>query len=473
MTSPAPGSRSARGPARLTVRPRPRPGLWGLAALPPLGLAAVLALQQHSGPSPSAPGPPVIAAPQVRPVRLPADAPRSFAEALAQIDREIGYAQARADQHADEWMVLESLARRQAARAKLTGDFEDYARAQATMDRAFAVARPGTGPHLSQAVLHFTLHRLAAAERQLDIIERYAVPPEVEVRAEVAALRGDIAFYRGDYAGARAAYARAEAVEPGSGGHFRQAVYASKTGDLQAAEKAFDRALAASRMPTPQFQASLELQKGTLDLERGRWDDALAHFRRADAIFPGWYLIEEHIAEALTRKGGTAEAEALYADIVRRTGNPEFMDALAGIAAARGDAATARSWRARAAVGWEGWLKMLPEAAYGHALGHFADSGDTARALDLARRNHAARPYGDAKVELASALLAAGEAETARTVIESVLASPWRTAQSHGVAAEVYAATGAARLAARERARALAINPHELDDASRPMRAPT
>ena len=99
------------------------------------------------------------------------------------------------------------------------------------------------------------------------------------------------------------------------------------------------------------------------------------------------------------------------------------------------------------------------------------DAGDTARALDIAQRNAAARPYGDARVLLAEAQLKAGQPEAARATIDSVLRTPWNTAQTHGVAAQVYAATGARNLAARERARALAINPHELDDAATPLKA--
>ena len=41
-----------------------------------------------------------------------------------------------------------------------------------------------------------------------------------------------------------------------------------------------------------------------------------------------------------------------------------------------------------------------------------------------------------------------------------MLRTPWDTAQLHAVAAEVYAANRRPDLAAWERARALAINPH-------------
>lgn len=441
---------------------------WLWLAVPPLAVAGVLAAERLTGPA-ADPGPRLPAA--VRQVKTPDETPRTLAEALARADTGVAAARARVAARPGDWAFYEGLSRSYSTRARLTGSFDDYAAAQAALDRAFTLAPAGAGPHLTQAALHFTLHRLDAAERALDAIDRYAVPPDHLERTEALALRGDIAFYRGDLKAAEAFYRRADALEPGAGTAFRWAVYFTKTGRPETAEGFFDAAVAASRSPTPQFRANVELQKGVLYLERGQWDRALAFFRRADALFPGYYVIEEHIAETLALKGQAAEAEALYAGIIRRTGNPEFMDALAALVEARGDGAAAAAWRSRAAAEWERRLALLPEAAYGHALDHYLAAGDPARALNIARRNHAARPYGDAKVQLAEALLQAGRADAARRTIEPVLRSDWDTAQLHGVAARVYAAAGDSRRSAQERARALAINPHELDDARAPLKA--
>jgi tetratricopeptide (TPR) repeat protein len=225
------------------------------------------------------------------------------------------------------------------------------------------------------------------------------------------------------------------------------------------AEHFFDRSERELQSPTAQVRAYHELQRGILDLERGRLDDALAHFRRADRVFPGHWLIEEHIAEVATLQGRLDEAEAMYRDIVRRTGHPEFMDALAGIAAERGDAAARDAWSRRAAAVWRQRLAQFPEAAYGHAIDHCLDKGDRACALSLAERNHQARPYGDAKVKLAQALLLNGRLDEARRMIDTALASPWRTADLHKVASDIYAAGGERAEAARQLAAARSINP--------------
>ena len=106
----------------------------------------------------------------------------------------------------DDWLMQERIAHQLMQRARLTGSLHDYADAQAALDRAFATATPGAGPHLTQAALALSLHRLGLAGRMLDVVDHYAVPAEAEVRAGAEAMRGDIAFYRGRYAEAQKDY---------------------------------------------------------------------------------------------------------------------------------------------------------------------------------------------------------------------------------------------------------------------------
>ena len=387
---------------------------------------------------------------------------KDYPEALARLDLHLASARERAATMDDGWLVHDIAARAWMWRARLTGSYDDHEGARATLERAFARAAPRTGPHMTGAILAFSMHRLAEAERYLDAIDAYAVPPGAGDRAEMIAMRGDIAFYRGDYAAALKAYDEADRLVPGTS-DFRRAVYYSKTGRLDLAEDYFDKAERELPFPTPQARGRMELQRGILDLESGRWDEALAHFNRADEIFPGFWLIEEHIAEVTALKGHLAGAERRYRGIVRRTGSPEFMDALAAIAVQRGDAAGAAAWTSRADAIWRKRLKQFPEAAYGHAIDHCVQKADWSCALALATRNHQARPYGDAKIALARALLHNGRSGEARTMIEAVLASAWNTPALHAVAAEIYAAGGEADKAGRERRLALAMDPHALD----------
>jgi tetratricopeptide (TPR) repeat protein len=384
--------------------------------------------------------------------------PRTYPEAIKRSDLAIANARSAAAAAPEQWLMHEIHASELLARAKLSGSYDDYAAAQQALDAAFKVAVEGSGPHLMQASLDFSMHRLPQAEAQLAAIDGYAVPPDPGDRAEIAAMRGDIAFYRGDYPAAWAGYDVADALVPGSAS-FRRAIFAARTGDVDQADAYLVEAEAAYRSPTPQTRSYMELQRGILDLDRGRLNDAMAHFRKADTLFPGRWLIEEHIAEVLNLQGKTAESEALYRDIVRRTGHPEFIDALAGIADARGDKTEARRLYARSWAIWAKRLTQFPEASYGHAIDHCIAKGDWPCALRLAQHNHDARPYGEAKIALARALLGHDRAREAQEMIEQVLVSRWRTPDLHATAAGIFQANGLVEKAAQQRRLARALNP--------------
>jgi hypothetical protein len=107
----------------------------------------------------------------------------------------------------------------------------------------------------------------------------------------------------------------------------------------------------------------------------------------------------------------------------------------------------------------------LPEASYGHALEHFLElSPDAKRAVEIAKKNVALRPNGEARTRLAQAYVRAGRIAEARAEIAKVLASKWLSAESIATAAI------AARLAHDDaaaktlEAQANAINPHALDE---------
>lgn len=413
----------------------------------PLAVLAAYVVERAVAPAtPELPGPMASAS---SPVAF-AGIARTYDQAVERADLAVATADERVRLRPDEWLGLEALAKAYHGRGRLLGNYADFAAAQSALDRAFELAPRGAGPHLAQAVLDFGVHRLARAEKGLAAIEGYAVPPGDGDRAELELIRADIAFYRGDYDGALAGYRRGAAIDPEAHVDFRMALYHSKTGRPDLARAAFDRAERSSPA-TPQTRANYELLRGILDLDRGRLGSALAQFRRADANFPGHWLIEEHIAEVLALQGDLAAARPIYEGIVARTGHPEFMDALAAIARRGGDRAAAARWTLRAEQEWDRRLRLFPEAAYGHALDHYMGAGEPARALDLAQRNDRARPHGEAKIALAHALLISGRKEQARQTVEAVLATRWRTTELHALAAEIYDLLGLPEAAAAQR----------------------
>lgn len=389
-------------------------------------------------------------------------APLSYGQALALANGLLAGAQDLVGTRGGEWLVQERLASVLIERARLTGSFDDYAAAQAALDRAFAEAPAGSGPHMTQAALAFSLHRLAQAQGALDAIDHYAIPAEAEARAEVRATRGDLAFYRGDYAGAQRRY-RGEAGSREDGEAFRLAVYQGKTGHTDDALKSLDRLQRAMRFPTAQGLANLDLLRGALELQRGAWDRAEADFARADQVFPGYWLTQAHRAQMLALSGKRPEAIARFEAIAGRNESPEVMDALAGLYRAQGDYPHAKAWSDRAGVIWAKRLQQIPEAAWGHAIEHDLAFSDPARALDLARKDYAARPYGAPAIALAWAYVANNRPAQALQTVDQVLASPWVSAEQHVVAAQAHALLGQSDAADAEQQKALAINPHSLD----------
>src|SRR5208282_701998 len=100
---------------------------------------------------------------------------------------------------------------------------------------------------------------------------------------------------------------------------FRLAYYWGRMGDPAKARRYLDEAESTVIGPQQQQRAFLEMYRGILALDIGQWNQAEASFRRADAIFPGYWLIQEHLAMVLALKGHPDEAMALYRGIADRT----------------------------------------------------------------------------------------------------------------------------------------------------------
>ncbi len=325
--------------------------------------------------------------------------PSDYDAMLARLDRAIEARTREADAHAS-WRRESTLATALLARADLTGDYRDYEAVEAHLARAFELARDGSGPHLVRARFLLRLHRVDEARADLATIATYAAA-QPEVEAMRMGLEGDIAMSEGRFDDALATFTELVARDPSAPNLARLAHHAAKTGAPDRADGIYVAAL--SLAEDAQTSAWLELQRGLLDLDRDRLDEADAHYDAAAKHFSGWWLVEEHMAEVDAKQGRTAPAIAAYRDLVARTSNPELMDALAE--ALRPTApAEAAEWSARARAEYERRLARFPAATYGHALEHFlaADDG-AARSLELARANQRVRPGPDADALLARA----------------------------------------------------------------------
>ena len=360
------------------------------------------------------------------------------------------------DQHKDNTLAALETVALYVERARLTGNYGDYAKAEALLAAATARGDKASFPCLAHAKLHYALHRLQAATAALA-----ACPGPVDP-VETAGLSADIAFYSGRYKEAEDLY-RALVNQVGTPQQYiRLAMLRNRTGSpgeaaalLEAAEKRYHGASAT-------MKAWLKVQRGLLAWDRGRLDEALALYRLAEDALPGWWLIDEQIAETKRLLGDSTGAQALYESVIRRSGQPEHMDELARLLREGATPAAATEWIKRAETLYRQRLDAFPEASVGHAVDHFLQFGTPAEALALARRNAELRPYGDAQIALAAALFRAGQAGAAADLIARVEASGWNTAQLHAIAAQINAGLGRRAEADAQRAKAVAMNPHAM-----------
>jgi predicted Zn-dependent protease len=391
----------------------------------------------------------------VAPATVPAEAPArpGYESELRKLGAAIDHGlELGARRPEDNLLALEVVALYQ-ERARLSGDYDDYRRAEKLLaSRTGAQALPSHC--LALARLHYTLHRLKQAGAALD-----SCPASAEA-AEVAALRADIALHSGRYRETEGVY-RALVNRAGTAQQYvRLALLRNKTGSPAEAAALLEAAEKRYHGNSPTMKAWLKLQRGLVALDRGRPDEALAMYRLAGDALPGWWLVDEHIAEVLQLSGKTSEAKALYESVVARTRAPEFMDALASIELEQGNEARARQLLAEVRMLYERRLAAFPEAAAGHALDHYLrDPADAPVALSLARKNFSDRPYGDSAIALAKASMLSGEAQRAAALIEAQLASGWDTAEAYWILGEALGKLGQRQRSSEAKAEALRRNP--------------
>ncbi len=363
----------------------------------------------------------------------------AFYDRRAALDARIEGERAAAER-GGSWIEWENVAQLYIDRADSGGGLDDLGEASDALDRAFAVADPGVGPHLRRATLDFRLHRLDDCETMIEAVERYAVQG-ADDRVAVESLRADLAFFRGDYPRARERYgARAAVGPPDPVEMFSLARLEWSTGHAARAAELLASADAANTEGEG-IEGFLALAHATLERERGALDDAARYATRAMALRSENVDTILLLAEIRLERGELDAADALVARALAIDDAPQAHEVAARIANARGDAIATEEHRSAATRAIEASFARFPEAIAGHALLHFLRFEDEARAVEMAEVNARARPFGEARARLALAYLRAGRATEAQREIEAVLATEWSTGESHAIAAEIFEAT--------------------------------
>lgn len=390
--------------------------------------------------------------------------PANFDAAIAKMDQRVDLNKERVARGDAQWTYQEGLALAMLARAQLTAEFDDYLLAAQSIDRADSLSRDGAGPGLAIAVVNLSLHRNRKAAKGVELAAASVVTPDIADLAELEAMRGDLALYQGDYSAAGKHFLEATAQQREAVTLFRLANWHKCRGEFEQAIALYTDGAKMAKSRTPQRLSVYLLQIGALELQRGNWNKARRYFERADAVFPGYWLAQAHVAQMDAAQGNLAAAEKAYLAIIERTNNPDVMAALVALYRHQNNNRKAASWAKRAGAIWNKRVNSLPEAYYDHAFDHAMDVGDTERALVLAQKNHSARPYGDAAIGLARALVANGEPGVAIGLLEKQANAGWRSVELFAAMMSAYEAAGQTQDASDAKAKALAISSKAFDN---------
>lgn len=313
--------------------------------------------------------------------------------------------------------------------ARLTGELESFDHAAAALRELETRLRTGP-PCRERAELALANHRITTAANAL------ADCPDADNRD----LLIDIHYYQGNYQQALAAAVALLEERNLPADYVRLARLRQGTGSTREADALLEAAEQRYHNENPHQIAWFRLQRGILALERGEYERARALFRRADQALPGWWLVEEHLAEVSLELGDTATASRLYDRVVEETGNPQFIAARAEINRAQGRESEAQQAIEEARAALTTRLQDYPAAFTGHAIDFFLTYGPPTQALELAQLDYRQRPYGAAATKLATALREAGDAQQALQILQPQADAGWATPETAEELARIHAA---------------------------------
>ncbi len=407
--------------------------------------------------APVAPAPPLVPAAPITvtgPV-TPPDAPVAGAPgSLERIDHSITAWTANVAANDRDFISAATLGMLYEARARLSGDATDIARATEAANRSLAIEPRQLDVQALHARLLLAGHDFAGALAESQAIDR-AAPDQPAVLGVV----GDAYLELGDIAAAAALYERIQDLVPGPAVTARLARVAYLTGDpagaIAQAEGAHTAALAEGQDgPALSLYAYLA---GTLTLAGGAPEAAADWFDRALEAWPQSHLALAGRARAAAALGDMDAAIAGYRASIAIAPQPEALTALGDLLALHGDIAGAeREYATVLAIadlqGADGLVYNRQQVLF--AVNH---DRDAAKALALAELELEERRDAYGFDALAWALLANGRAAEADAAIASALRTGIRDATILFHAGEIKAALGDAPAARELLADALAI----------------
>jgi len=224
---------------------------------------------------------------------------------LAVIDREIAFHRARGLADPNAWLDWDFVANGYMQRARLSGDYQDWRRAEEALAAAFPAGR-GYGPFLTRATFNAAMHRIDRVDADLDAAEHAALVTPSDYDA-ILAMRADTRFYQGRYV---------EALEIYDGQILRThrsvdalvmlAQLDWHTGHFEEATDLLDEAAASPRIQDAHgatLRAWVLMTRATMEQARGRYDAAREAIATAKALNPDDAHIDEVEAQIREETG--------------------------------------------------------------------------------------------------------------------------------------------------------------------------
>jgi tetratricopeptide (TPR) repeat protein len=339
-------------------------------------------------------------------------------------------------------------------KASISGDLAGLTAVEHAIDDAIPLLSNPADLYLLKAHSAFKLHKLA------DVHTALLAVPSVYDSEEGRLIRADLDFQHGQYSAAESGYIEVLQRERSWGALARLAHLCGKMGDVAGADRLYEEAEDQLTAKEMRAYAWLEVQRGLLDFAHGRLREARSHYQRADAAYPGYWLVEEHIAELLGAEGRYEEATGIFERIVSAIDRPDLEQAIGELCDLAGRSGAAAYWKERALPAYLQSAQRGEVHYYHHLVDYYSDvAEDRSEAVKWAYKDLQLRENFATQAALAWAHYRDGQFGDAVHWIERALASGVVDALLYFRAGEIYRAAGNKAEGRNLRERALNLNP--------------
>ena len=377
-----------------------------------------------------------------------------YAAEMRRIDEDIAKTEAAASSDPTDPERITRHVYRLYQKASISGDLAGLTAVEHAIDDAIPLLSNPADLYLLKAHAALKLHKLADVDSALRAVR------SVYDSDEGRLIRADLDFQHGRYSAAEDGYVDVLGHERSWGALARLAPLRGKMGDAADADRLYEEAEDQLTAKEMRAYAWLEVQRGLLDFAHGRLREARSHYRRAEAAYPGYWLVEEHIAELLGAEGRYEEAAGIFEQVVSAIDRPELDQAIGELYELADQSGPAVYWKERALSAYLQSVQRGEVHYYHHLVDYYADvAEDGAEAARWAYKDLQLRENFATQAALAWAHYRDGQFGGAVHWIERALASGVVDALLYFRASEIYGAAGDEIEGRNLRERALNLNP--------------